>query len=279
MTDSPLAGFLRARRAQVRPAELGLASSGARRVPGLRREEVAAAAGINVDYFARLEQGRERNPSVQVVEALARALLLDEEARIHLHRLAGTVAPGGPARTKPLSPELVALLEHGVSGPALVLDSRMDVLASNVLARALYSSFGRLDNLALMVFLDPAAREFHQPWERAAHAAVANLRRACVAEAGHDRLVELVAILTRDSREFAGLWSSRQVRGTTGGAERFRHPEVGVLSLYRHGFDVRDHPGLQLIVHHAEPGSSDAEALSLLGALHATQESSGHHSV
>jgi transcriptional regulator with XRE-family HTH domain len=277
--STPLAEFLRARRAQVRPAELGLLTSGTRRVPGLRREEVAAAAAINVDHYARLEQGRERNPSVQVVEALARALCLDDETRAHLHRIAGTVDPVGPRRRSGLlSPHLLTLLDHGMQGPALVLDSRMDVQASNVLARALYSPFGKLDNLALMVFLDPAAREFHQPWERAAHDSVANLRRGCVADAEHARLTELVAHLTRHSQEFADLWSSRHVQGTTGGPERFRHPEVGAITLYRHVFDVRDQPGLQLVAQLAEPGSADAEALALLGSLHATRESSGTHS-
>ncbi|GAA5063326.1 helix-turn-helix transcriptional regulator [Nocardia callitridis] len=260
------------------PAELGLSSSGTRRVPGLRREEIAQVAGINVDYFARLEQGRERHPSVQVVEALARALRLDGEARAHMHRLAGTVPTSdSSALREPVAPELTTMLEHGIRGPALVIDSRMDVQATNVLARALYSPFDRLDNLALMVFLDPAAREFHQPWERAAHEAVANLRRGCVLDTQHARLSELVAELTRHSPEFADLWSSRHVRGTTGGVERFRHPGVGSLTLQRHSFDVRDHPGLQLVTYLADPGSSDAHALSLLESLSTAGGPTRHH--
>ncbi|MBB4688739.1 helix-turn-helix transcriptional regulator [Amycolatopsis jiangsuensis] len=279
MISTALAGFLRVRRAQVRPDELGLPSAGSRRVPGLRREEVAAVAGINADYYARLEQGRERNPSVQVVEGLARALLLDDEARAHLHQIAGTVAPDAtPGRPETVPPEVLTMLEHGVHGPALVLDSRLDVLASNVLARALYSPLGRLDNLALMTFLVPAAREFHQPWERAAHAAVVGLRRACVADAEHARLTELMATLTHRSREFAELVSSRRVQATAlGGADRFRHPEVGELTLHRHTFDLHDHPGLQLVVHLAEPGSPGSEALALLGSLHATEERRSIH--
>ena len=279
MSGNALGEFLRARRGRLSPAELGLPSSGTRRVAGLRREEVAVATGINVDYYARLEQGRERAPSPQVVDALARALQLDAEAREHLHQLAGSVPPKPPrALPEPIGPRLTQLLDTGVNGPALLLDPRLDVVAANVLARALYSPFRRLDNLALMVFLDPAARQFHQPWERSAHATVANLRRASASDPEHPRLTALIETLTCGSREFAELWTSQEVRGKTRDAKRFQHPEVGPLTLDYQAFDVRERPELQLIVYLAEPGGPDAEALALLGTLYATQQHSPDHS-
>ncbi|MEU4893324.1 helix-turn-helix transcriptional regulator [Streptomyces sp. NPDC044780] len=272
MADNDLGEFLRSRRSGLRPDDVGMASYGTRRVPGLRREEVAVLAGVNADYYTRLEQGRERHPSAQVLDALSRALRLDDDAREHLYRLAGT-APGDPAPrvSDQVSAALRQLLDGYPHTPAFVLNRTLDILAANALADALYSPFRPADNLARMAFADPAGRTFYTDWNRAAQATVANLRHAAGYEPDNPRLRELVDTLTRSSADFARLWDSHTVRGKTHEAKRFLHPDVGPLTLDYQAFDVREAPGQQLVIYHAEPGSSSAEALHLLGSIHATR--------
>ncbi|GAA0290475.1 helix-turn-helix transcriptional regulator [Streptomyces polychromogenes] len=271
MSDNLLGDFLRARRAAVRPGDVGMARHGMRRVAGLRREEVAVLAGVNADYYTRLEQGRERRPSAQVVEALGRALLMDADSVAHLHRLAGSV----PGRANPsaspgrVSPALRALIDGYCDTPAFVTGPALDVLAANALAEALYSPFGRADNLAEMVFLDPAGRSFHSRWDRTAEAVVGHLREAEGLEPDNRRLRALVGGLSERSADFARLWNTHTVRGKTRAAKHFLHPDVGDLHLTYHAFDVREAPGQQLIVYHADPGSPSTEALRLLGSMHA----------
>ncbi|MER6146073.1 helix-turn-helix transcriptional regulator [Streptomyces sparsogenes] len=273
MDDNHLGDFLRARRAALRPHDVGMPSHGTRRVAGLRREEVAVLAGVNADYYTRLEQGRERNPSPQVIDALSHALHLDEDARAHLYRLAGAT-PGdrlSPHPTGRVSPALRQLMDGYPNTPAFVMNRTLDLLAVNALAQALYSAFTPADNLARMTFLDPAGPTFYTDWNRAAQATVANLREATGFEPDNPRLCELVGTLTEHSADFARLWQSHTVRGKTQDAKHFLHPDVGPLTLTYQAFDVREAPGQQLVIYHAEPGSPSAHSLHLLGSLHATR--------
>ncbi|MEU1672227.1 helix-turn-helix transcriptional regulator [Streptomyces roseifaciens] len=276
MTSNALGEFLRAHRARLRPGDVGLPSYGRRRVAGLRREEVAVLAGMNTDYYARLEQGREQSPSPQILDAISGALHMDPEARDHLYRLAGTLPDGHRAQPREtVSPVLSQLLSGYTNTPAIVLNPALDLLAANDLAEALFSPFGKADNLARMTFLDPAGRSFYAQWHQAAEAVVSSLRRATGLEPHYPRLHDLVRALTGTSEEFAGLWHSHTVYGKTHGAKELVHPEVGRLSLAYHSFDVRGAPGQQVVIYHAEPGSPSSQALCLLGSLNATRRSAG----
>ncbi|MFF1380642.1 helix-turn-helix transcriptional regulator [Streptomyces sp. NPDC058308] len=273
MDDNHLGDFLRARRADLRPEDVGMASYGPRRVAGLRREEVAVLAGVNADYYTRLEQGRERNPSSQVIDALSRALHLDTDARVHLYRLAGATPNDRPYAhaTEQVSPALRQLMDGYPNTPAFVMNRTLDLLAANAQADALYSPFDPADNLARMTFLDPAGRTFYVDWDRAAQATVANLREATGFDPDNPRLRELVRTLTENNADFNRLWNAHTVRGKTRDAKHILHPDVGPLTLTYQAFDVRDAPGQQLVIYHAEPGSPSAQSLNLLGSIHATR--------
>lgn len=272
MATTPLGEFLRARRGQVSPESAGIPSYGTRRVPGLRREEVATMAGVSIDYYIRLEQGREKSPSAQVLDALSQVLRLDDDARLHLYRLAGLI-PGTERVVLPerVDPELLRLMELWPDTPALILGRAYDVLAGNALAYALFDGFRQGPNLMRKVFLDPEARSFYPDWDLVARNTVAGFR-VLQGRTPHDaRIREVIAELSRDSPEFVELWERHEARGKRLESKRFHHREVGELTLNIHAFDVRSAPGQELIVYHPEPGSRSAEALALLGTLSATR--------
>ncbi|PJE95864.1 transcriptional regulator [Streptomyces carminius] len=273
-SENPLGQFLRARRALVRPEDVGLPPGHRRRVAGLRREEVAMLAGVSIDYYVRLEQGRERSPSAQVVDALARVLCLEEDATAHLHRLARP-SPGRrrrPAarRRERVGPQLLRLMAGWHRTPAVILGPWLDVLAHNTLGRALFDGHTHSGDLVRLVFLDPDAREFYPDWERVAENTVAALRASVGTEAADPHLIELVGELSLRSETFRRLWARHDIRRKTHETKRFRHPLVGELTLDYESLTVNSAPGQQLVVYHAEPGSPSEQALDLLGSLAAT---------
>ncbi|WP_197415846.1 helix-turn-helix transcriptional regulator [Mycobacterium sp. IS-1742] len=268
---SDLGDYLRSRRAQVQPADAGLVSTGTRRVPGLRREEVAWLAGLSVDYYVRLEQGRERSPSASVLDALAAALRLDHDGHRHLFRLAG-LAPRLETVTtsERVDPALLRLMTAWPDNPALVYNRAYDVLAANPLAHALFGDFGSGGNLMLLVFGEPRAREFYVDWQDVADNAVAGFRLNHTAAPADTRVRAVLAELLTHSAEFRTLWERHDARGKSLTRKVFRHSDVGVLELTMQTFDVRSAPGQELVVYDAEPGSPSADALALLGSIAAT---------
>lgn len=276
-SGNPIGEFLQARRRLVRPEDQGLAPGVRRRVPGLRREEVALLAGVSTDYYVRLEQGRERNPSAQVVEALARALDLDAEAAAHLHRLAGP-APRrrrAAARRERVGTGLLRMMEAWPDTPAVVLGRCLNVLAHNDLGRALFDGHTHSDDLVRLVFLDPDARAFYPEWDRIAASTVGALRASAGTDPDDPRLVEVVGELSLKSETFRRLWARHDIRGKTGGTKLFRHPLVGDLSLEYETLTVNEAPDQQLVVYRAAPGSPSAQALALLGSLTAAPRPDG----
>ncbi|MFI2362486.1 helix-turn-helix transcriptional regulator [Promicromonospora sp. NPDC019610] len=272
MTASPLGDFLRGRRDRLTPEALGLPVYGRRRVAGLRREEVAMLTGVSVDYYVRLEQGREVSPSPQVLDSLGEVLRLDDDGRQHLYRLAGlSPRPLPPAPVEEVDAALLELLLSWPASPALVLGRAYDVLAANPLGEALFGGFPFSRNLTRAVFLDPGARLLYPDWHLVAENAVAGLRLADGLLPGDPRIRAVVDELRVKSPDFVALWDRHDARGKRLDTKRFRHPEVGPLELRVHVFAVRGAPGQELVVYHAPAGSPSAEGLALLGTLAATR--------
>jgi transcriptional regulator with XRE-family HTH domain len=279
-TRSEIREFLTSRRAKITPDQAGLTAYGPRRVPGLRREEVAVLAGVSVPYYTRLERGDLSGVSEGVLDALARALKLDDAERAHLFDLARAAGPMAKRRRrsapKQIRPSVQRFLDAITGAPALVQNSRLDILAANQLARALYSELfadpARPHNHARFNFLNPRARDLYPDWERGADDAVALLR----AEAGRDPydrdLTDLIGELSTRSEEFRARWADHNVRLHQTGAKRFHHPVVGELTLTFEMMELAADPGLHLLTYTAEPGSKSDEALNLLGSWAATVE-------
>ena len=256
----------------MRPGDVGLPAGRVRRVPGLRREEVALLAGVSVDYYIRLEQGRERSPSAQVLDALAETLRLDDDARQHAFRLAGLAPRPVSARPERVSPHLLQLVDGWPANPVLVLSRCYDVLARNRLGAALFDAFTHSDNLLLNVFRDPAARAFYADWQHAVVNTVAGFRLSTGAVPNDPRTLAIVEELRVSSPDFREIWARNQARGKSAEVKTFVHRAVGRITLRMQTFDIREAPGQQLVVYHAEPGSPDAQALALLGSIAATRE-------
>jgi len=269
-TDNELGEFLRAQRARVTPEEAGLRTVGGRRVSGLRREEVAVLAGVSADYYARLEQGRERTPSPQLMEAICRALLLATDARDHAFRLA-RLAPTTRATEEVPSHHLRQLLESFPNAAAYVVNPAFRVIAANDIATALIEPAQHDSQIMQYMFLDPTARTYFIEWEEVAKAAVSAIRLAAGYSPPHPEVAALVRRLYVRSSEFAAMWDDREVQGLSTVRKLVRHPQVGQLELWYQTFDVREAPGLQLTVATAEPGSPSADALALLGTIEVTQ--------
>ena len=266
-----LGEYLKSRRAAVGPADVGLTSTGVRRVQGLRREEVALLAGVSVDYYGRLEQGRERSPSVQVLESLAAALRLDDDGRSHLFRLAGLAPRVQRSQVSAhVDPALLRLMAAWPDNPALVYNRAYDILAANPLASALFGELGAVGNLMLLVFTDPRAHEFYADWPEIAANSVAGFRMAYGAAPDDPRTRAVLAELLNTSEEFTALWERRDARRKSLAEKTFCHPEVGRITLSMQTFDVRSAPGQELVVYDAPPGSPSGDALKMLGSIAAT---------
>jgi transcriptional regulator with XRE-family HTH domain len=264
-----LAEFLRARRARVTPEDAGIAEGGRRRVPGLRREELAMLAGLSADYYTRLEQGRDHRPSEKVLAALAQALQLDADATAHLFRLAGAVpavASPDPARQEAVAPELRDLLDAWTTTPALIHGRWLDVLASNPLARALTPLSEPGTNMLRSVFLNPDVRERYADPDWASATVVAYLR-ANVGDADNPELNRLVEELSLASEAFRRLWVQHDVQSALSGAAPLLHPVVGEINLRYQTFTVDGADRQTLMVVHTAPSSPDAQALARLATL------------
>jgi len=271
-TNQELADFLKRARSQGDPSRAGLPADGrVRRVAGLRREEVALLAGVSTDYYTRLEQGRKITPSAGVLDAIARALDLDPVGRAHLGNLIGT-APARIPRATPSAqrarPGLHQLLDGLEAQPAMILGRRMDILASNRLARALFADFDALRprerNYARWLFIDDAARELFVDWDIQARAAVESLRFAAASDPDDRLAAELVAELTDRSREFRQWWIEHRVYQRTFGSKRLRHPIVGELTVEYETLTLPGDPDQTVFIYTTEPASASRQAMNLL---------------
>ena len=270
-SENRIGEFLRARREQLRPEEVGIPElGGRRRVPGLRREELAMLAGVSADYYVRLETGRDQHPSEQVLDALAGALRLDDDTTVHLHELARPA----PRRRRPraraerIRPGVLRLLEAWPQTPAYVSGRRMDVLAVNPLATALNPAFVPGNNLVRWAFLDEAAaRALYPDFETIAANTVAWLRATVGPDLDDPQLIELVGELSLKSELFRRLWARHDVLEKSDGNARIIHPLVGPLDLRYETFTVNGADGHVLMAFHAEPDSVSERALALLASI------------
>lgn len=270
-----LGDFLRTRRAELTPDAAGIVSYGARRVAGLRREELALLAGVSSTYYTRLEQGQSTGASESVIDSLARALSLNDDERAHLHDLA---RPAKNKRRHAPRPErvragILRLLSAMTEIPAVVMGRRNDVLAWNELGHLLLA--GHLDpdaptrpsdrpNLTRMLFLDAHTRDLYRNWREEATKAVASLRFTAAQHKGDPELTQLIGELTLNSPDFAALWAKHPVQRCVSGTKRFHHPEVGDFDLDFQVLHLPDGDGQRLLTHTAEPDSAASAAVTLL---------------
>ncbi|MEV7072721.1 helix-turn-helix transcriptional regulator [Streptomyces sp. NPDC093990] len=267
-----LSEFLRTRRARLKPEDVGLPDFGRhRRVPGLRREELAQLAGVSVAYYTRLEQGNGRNVSTEVLDSIARALRLTDAEHAHLTHLAKPKRhkKKPAARTEQVRRSIRHLLDS-MDVPAYVSGRRSDILAWNRMAAAVFGDWSELPvqerNWARLVFLRPEYRELFVPWEQKATDMVSYLRMDAGCHPDDPRLSALVGELSVKSEEFRRLWATHDVKEKNFGVKQLRHPLVGDLTLHFESFPLSDGTGQALVTYHAEPGTPSADALRLLAS-------------
>ncbi|MEV0615635.1 helix-turn-helix transcriptional regulator [Nonomuraea sp. NPDC050404] len=284
--------FLVSRRAKISPAQAGLAPGGRRRVPGLRREEVAVLAGVSTDWYTRLEKGHITGVSTDVLNAVARALQLDDAERAHLFDLA-RAAGTGPSPRRPVRkvrPGLQRMLDAMTDAPAIIRNGRMDLLAANRLGHAMYwpvyrsripapapARGSRSDpartppaNIARFQFLDPAGPEFFPDWDGSADITVALLRTEAGRDPYNSDLTQLIGELSTRSDDFRARWARHNVRLHHAGTKAYHHPAIGDLSLDYESMDLHADPGLNLTVYTAAPDTPSHDALRLLASWAAT---------
>lgn len=274
--------FLTSRRAKVTPGDVGLPAGSNRRVEGLRRSEVAALAGVSVEYYTKIERGAISGASPEILDALAKALRLDDAERAHLFDLAHAASPvarpprrRGPKGWKPHA-SLQWVLDAVVDGPAFVRNGRMDLLAANALGRAFYKDTydmpGQPPNIARFTFLDQRAHDFYPDWDSFAGITVAILRTEAGRDPHNKELHDLIGELSTRSGEFRRLWGSHDVRHHGTGFKTFHHSVVGEMTLAYEGMTLESDPGITLTVYAAEPGSPSAERMRLLASWAVSEE-------
>jgi transcriptional regulator with XRE-family HTH domain len=275
--NGELREFLRTRRARVQPQDVGIETSGQRRVPGLRREEVAMLAGVSLDYYARLEQGRDLQPSDQVLDAIARALRLAEVQRLYLHNVVRSTVAAPEAGDVAIAPLDVGarIMIDSLQIPALIVDFRGDVHAMNRMGRAMLVGLEPMPSVAgnhpRWVFLEPSTRELMTDWEMIARSGVAVLREAAGRHPRDKALHALIGELSVASPEFRTWWAEHDVDVRCRGLKRFQHPVVGELVVHTETLQLQD-GDRWLFAYAVEPGSRSAEAMALLGSWAATQD-------
>jgi len=281
---SELGSFLRARRARVTPEDVGLtAGSGLRRTPGLRREELATLAGISIDYYVRLERGKETRPSASVVDSLARALLLEDDELEHLRSLAARAArsapepPAAPSRT--VRPGVKLLLESLRPHPAHVVSRTNDLLAANPGGLRLLPGIedwpARERNIARYLFLHPTSRDLFHDWNTQIRGCVAQLRALAGTDPDAPDLTHLAGELLLKSPEFARLWEHYDIKGHSHGRKTFHHPDVGDLTLGYQSMELEGTPGHRMVTYYTEPDTADHDAMVLLDMLGQEQPAKG----
>lgn len=273
--------FLTSRRARVTPDQVGLPAGANRRVAGLRRTEVATLAGVSVEYYTKLERGAISGASPEILDALAKALLLDDAERAHLFDLAHAASPVArpPRRRNPKCwkphTSLQWILDAVAAGPAFVRNGRMDILATNTLARAFYKDVfdmpGQPPNIARFTFLDERAYEFYPDWDMFADVTVAILRTEAGRDPHNKELHDLIGELSTRSTDFRARWGSHNVRHHGTGFKTFHHDIVGEMTLAYEGMEMESEPGLSITVYAAEPGSPSAERMQLLASWAASE--------
>jgi transcriptional regulator with XRE-family HTH domain len=267
-SHSQLGDYLKARRDLVRPEDVGLPVMGRRRVSGLRREEVALLAGISSDYYLRLEQGRDHNPSVQVLESLARVLQLDDEATAYLVGLASPqVRRKTRRRRRETVPDSILQLVSALELPAFVESRHFDVLAANDLARAVNPNLRVGDNRMRAMFLDPAEQALCPSFDQAMAYMVASFRQSVGTDHDDPRFVEIVGELSLTSESFRRLWARHDVHVREGATTVAQHPQVGELTLHKERLSIAGGDGLTLVMYHPGADTDTAEKLTMLASL------------